>query len=117
MTVFSCGEDFLCAALDKPYDIVFMDVYLTGIKGVDAILETSSRDAVQFVFITTSKEHVIEAFNMNAAHSHYLSWNYNDPETAVAGVAFHAFEWLFVRSGPIIFLGTIVGVFLTRKIV
>lgn len=47
--------------------------------------------------------------------SPYLSWNYNDPETAVLGVGFHAFEWLFFRVAPIIFIGAIVGFFLTRK--
>ena len=47
--------------------------------------------------------------------SPYLGWDYSDPETAVLAVAFHAFEWLFVRAAPIIFIGAIVGVFLTRK--
>ena len=47
--------------------------------------------------------------------SPYLGWDYSDPETAVLGVAFHAFEWFFVRLAPIIFIGAIVGVFLTRK--
>ena len=47
--------------------------------------------------------------------SSYLGWNYSDPETAVAGVAFHAFEWLFVRFAPIILAGTIVGIILTRR--
>ena len=32
----------------------------------------------------------------------YLSWNLHDPETAVLSVAFHTFEWLFVRTAPII---------------
>lgn len=50
-----------------------------------------------------------------ALNGSYLSWNYNDPETAVAGAAFHAFEWLFVRFAPIILIGTIVGIILTRK--
>lgn len=50
-----------------------------------------------------------------ALNSPYLGWNFSDPETAVAGVAFHAFEWLFVRFAPIIFIGTIVGIILTRK--
>lgn len=45
----------------------------------------------------------------------YLGWNYHDPETAVAGAAFHAFEWLFVRLAPIILIGAIAGAFLTRK--
>lgn len=48
-------------------------------------------------------------------NSPYLGWNYNDPETAVFGAAFHAFEYLFVRSAPIIFIGAIIGIFLTRK--
>ncbi len=48
-------------------------------------------------------------------NSPYLGWDYNDPETAVVGVAFHAFEWLFVRLAPIILIGAIVGIFLTRK--
>ena len=48
-------------------------------------------------------------------NSPYLGWDYYDAETAVVGVAFHAFEWLFVRLAPIIFIGAIVGIFLTRK--
>ena len=47
--------------------------------------------------------------------SPYLGWDYSDPETAVLGVAFHAFEWFFIRLAPLVFIGAIVGVFLTRK--
>ena len=47
--------------------------------------------------------------------SPYLGWDYSDPETAVLGVAFHSFEWLFVRVAPIILIGTIIGIILTRK--
>lgn len=50
-----------------------------------------------------------------ALNSPYLGWDYSDPEIAVAGVAFHAFEWLFVKLAPIILIGAIVGIFLTRK--
>ena len=48
-------------------------------------------------------------------NSPYLGWDYSDPETAVFGAAFHAFEWLYVRIAPIIFVGGIIGVFLTRR--
>ena len=47
--------------------------------------------------------------------SPYLGWDYSDPETAVLGVAFHSLEWLFVRVAPIIFVGAIIGMILTRK--
>ena len=47
--------------------------------------------------------------------SPYLGWDYGDPETAVVGVGFHAFEWLFIRLAPVIFTGAIIGIFRTRK--
>ena len=47
--------------------------------------------------------------------SPYLGWDYSDPETAVLGAAFHSFEWLFVRTAPIILIFAIIGIFLTRK--
>ncbi len=48
-------------------------------------------------------------------NSPYLGWDYSDPETAVVGVAFHAFEWLFVRIAPLALLGAIAGICLTQK--
>ena len=50
-----------------------------------------------------------------ALESPYLGWDYSDPETAVLGVAFHAFEWLFVRVAPLILVAAFLGLFLTRK--
>ncbi len=47
-------------------------------------------------------------------NSPYLGWDYGSPETAVLGVVFHSFEWLFVRVAPIIFIGTIIGIFLIQ---
>ncbi|MEG0408540.1 MAG: transcriptional regulator, partial [Bacilli bacterium] len=39
----------------------------------------------------------------------------NEPEYAVLGVTLHSFEWLFVRIAPIVLIGTIIGIILTRK--
>ena len=47
--------------------------------------------------------------------SPYLGWDYHNPETAVLGVAFHSLEWLFVRVAPILFIGAVIGIFLTQK--
>lgn len=47
--------------------------------------------------------------------SPYLGWDYSAPETTVLGVAFHSFEWLFVRAAPIVFIIAIVGIVLIRK--
>lgn len=58
---------------------------------------------------------VIIAAALVLLNSPYLGWNYSDPETAVAGAAFHAFEWLFVRLAPIILISTVIGIVLTRN--
>jgi len=50
-----------------------------------------------------------------AVNSSYLGWDYSDPETAAAGVMFHAFEWLFVRLAPIVLIGAATGMILIRK--
>ena len=50
-----------------------------------------------------------------AVHSPYLGWQDRDPETVVFGAAFHVFEWLFVRAAPVILIGAILTIFLTRK--
>ena len=77
--------------------------------------KTTRRKTFHWLLISLCAAIVIISAVLIALNSPYLSWNYCDPETAVAGAAFHAFEWLFVRLAPIILIGTIVGVFLTRK--
>ena len=52
---------------------------------------------------------------MLAVSSPYLGWDFRDPELAVAGTVYHAFEWLFVRLAPFALIAALVGVFLTRK--
>lgn len=47
--------------------------------------------------------------------SPYQAWDYANPETAVLGVAFHSLEWLFVRVAPLVFVGAIVGIVMTRE--
>lgn len=58
---------------------------------------------------------IIMFLSLILLNSPYFNWDYSKPENAVLGVAFHSFEWLFSRIAPIIFIGLIIGVFLTRK--
>ena len=50
-----------------------------------------------------------------ALESPYLGWDHSDPELAILGVAFHSFEWLFIRVAPFVLIGAVIGSFLTRK--
>ena len=52
---------------------------------------------------------------MLAVNSPYLGWDFRDPELAVAGTVYHAFEWLFVRLAPFVLIAAIIGVCFTRK--
>lgn len=53
------------------------------------------RKIIQGLLITLCAVIVIISAVLIELNSPYLNWNYNDPETAVLGVGFHAFEWLF----------------------
>ena len=77
--------------------------------------KTARRKTLHWLCISVCAVIVIIFAVLMVLNSPYLSWDYSDPETAVVGVAFHAFEWLFVRLAPIIFIGAIVGIVLTRK--
>lgn len=66
-----------------------------------------------FVFVCVVIAAVFAA--LIVLNSPYLGWDYSNPETAVAGVASHAVEWLFVRLAPLILTGAALGMFLTRK--
>ena len=48
-------------------------------------------------------------------NSSYLNWDYNNIENAILGVAFHSFEWIFIRISPLILIGLIISIILIRK--
>lgn len=77
--------------------------------------KTTGRKMIRWLLIALCAIIVVIFAALVLFNSPYLDWNYSDPETAVLGVAFHSFEWLFVRVAPIIFIIAIVGIFLTRK--
>ena len=77
--------------------------------------KTTRRKILHWLLILLCTVIVTISVVLIVLNSPYLGWDYNDPETAVLGVAFHSFEWLFVRLAPIIIIGAIVGIFLTRK--
>ncbi len=77
--------------------------------------KTTRRKIIYWSLISLCTIIVIVFLILLALESPYLRWNYSDPETAVLGVAFHSFEWMFVRAAPIILIGAIIGIFSIRK--
>ena len=73
------------------------------------------RKMIHWLLISLCAIIIIIFISLILLNSPYLNWDYNDPENAVLGVAFHSIEWLFIRIAPIILIGSLVGIFLTRK--
>ena len=73
------------------------------------------RSALHWLLIAVCVGILAVAAVLVVVNSPYLGWDYSAPETAVMGVALHAFEWGFVRLAPFILIAALVGVFLTRK--
>ena len=73
------------------------------------------RKIIHWILITLCIVTILVFISLILLNSLYLNWDYSNPEYAVLGVVFHSFEWLFIRIAPIISIGLIIGIFLTRK--
>ena len=116
-------------ALETPVDTLLGETVIeTEVDNIKAISEkldvinwqlaqrkNTRRKFIHWLLISLSAIIIVVFAALVIFNSPYLDWIYSNPETAVLGVAFHSFEWLFVRVAPIIFIITIIGVFLTRK--
>lgn len=66
---YRSGEEFVAVLPECRFDIVFMDVYLGGMSGVEAARALRMRDKhCRLVFLTISAEFMPEGFSLNSAH-------------------------------------------------
>lgn len=77
--------------------------------------EGSRRRVVRWVLVLSCLVLVATFAGLVVMDGSYLNWDYGNPETAVAGVLVHGFEWVFIRILPVALIGLIAGIFLTRK--
>lgn len=64
---FSSGEELLATA--KPFDIIFLDIQMDGMNGIEAAKEVREKNAdTVLIFITGIKEYVFEALDIYAFH-------------------------------------------------
>lgn len=116
-------------ALETPVSILLgenvIESEVDGLKAISEKLEvinlqlaqrkTTRRKIIHWLLIALCVVIVATFAILLLLQSPYLGWDYGNPETAVLGVAFHSLEWLFVRVAPIILIGAIVGIILTRE--
>lgn len=64
---FSSGEELLATA--KTFDIIFLDIQMDGMNGIEAAKEVREKNAdTVLIFITGIKEYVFEALDIYAFH-------------------------------------------------
>lgn len=113
----------LSEALDTPVSTLLGETVIEteadGLKAIAEKLEVinlqlanrkiARRNWIRFLLFSLCAAIVIVFAILWTIESPYLGWDYSDPETAVLGVAFHALEWLFVRTAPILLIGAVIG--------
>lgn len=67
ISCFINGREFLAAFERNRFDVVFMDIYMDGMTGVETAEILRKRDIRSIlIFLTTSTEHMPEAFSCHA---------------------------------------------------
>ena len=61
------GEEFLRAFEPSKYDLLFFDIYMDGMSGIEAAAEVRKADRkVRLVFVTTSNDFAAESYSLRA---------------------------------------------------
>lgn len=65
--LFSGGEEFLAKFRGGRYDLVFLDIYMEGINGIQTAREIRRTDKnVRLIFVTTSNDFAAESYELRA---------------------------------------------------
>lgn len=66
--LFSNGESFLAEFTSGKYDLIFLDIYMDGITGMDTAKRIRQTDHdCRIIFITTSPDFAVESYDVNAS--------------------------------------------------
>lgn len=65
--IFRSGTDFLCDLRSGEYDLIFLDVLMPGVNGIETAKELRELDQnVRLVFISSSPEFALESYTVGA---------------------------------------------------
>ena len=69
ISLFSSGEEFLADYSAGTYDLIFLDIFMDKLSGVDVARHIRSvYDTVSIVFFTTSNEFAAQSYEVDAAY-------------------------------------------------
>lgn len=65
ITTFACGEELLTNYRSDQFDLVFMDIFMNGLNGMDVGREIRKKDVdVEIVFCTSSTDFALESYEI-----------------------------------------------------
>ena len=69
ITEYDSGEVLLKTFAKGMFDIIFLDIYMAGLNGIDTAKKIRDIDKeCLLVFVTSSNEHAVDGFAVNALH-------------------------------------------------
>ncbi len=69
LSEFDNAEQFLNVFVPGSFDIIFMDIYMDKINGMDAAIQIRKLDFdCKLIFITISQEYLLQGYSVNACH-------------------------------------------------
>jgi len=75
---FSSGEEFLDSFVPGSFDVIFLDIYMGGLTGVQTARAVRAKDRyVKLVFCSASNEFASESYEVNACY--YLKKPFTQP--------------------------------------
>ncbi len=81
--VFESGEALLAGFAPDAFDVVFLDIYMPGMSGMEAAKKIREQDdTCQLIFTTTSREFAVDSYDVAAAF--YLVKPYSYEKLALA---------------------------------
>lgn len=81
---FTNEHIFLNSMQNKAYDLVFLDIYMKHMNGIQLACEVIKKDPkCQIIFITTSEEHAVAAYRVHALDYLVKPYQYMDLEDAL----------------------------------
>ena len=79
LNLFESGESLLCGFEGGKYDLIFLDMYMGGINGIETARKIRGQDTqAKLIFITSSNDFAAESYSVRA--DYYLLKPYEEAE-------------------------------------
>ncbi|KAI4442693.1 LytR/AlgR family response regulator transcription factor [Schaedlerella arabinosiphila] len=94
--VFESGEALLAGFAPNTFDVVFLDIYMSGMTGMEAAKKIREQDNIcQLIFTTTTREFAVDSYDVAAAFYLVKPYSYEKLAQVLTrcGAVCYRFRW------------------------